>query len=346
MKRIVSCTWAAVVVLVTTGAIDERAAHALVSDTPLVSPPDGWQNICVAQSLDVKPTVASRQYAGTGTCWINTAQDKSDSSKQNWIRVAVTLKGVWALQSSSFAEDLSFALPTGTVPVTTHGSCSDDPWAKSGQCGATPPNVDLYRSFGWPPPTTTGPLSRNVFGSALVTAILSKQLSSPPLAPVDLDPVRWPEPEGTVGRIFWRTPDVSGNRWILAYDIEYASSPDSAFLNAGRVMGPGATTNLTPKDVSRYFYTSLKLSDAATYFRVCSVNDAGRQCSAAKVARQPTAAELMVVSRTRRVAAPALAGSPPAAGGGSPGVPVTRPVAPAPVTPAPPPGVRVPVGPR
>jgi hypothetical protein len=343
MKRVASCTWAAVVAVVTTGVADERGAYALVSDSSPAYPPDGWQNVCAAQSLDAKPTVASREYTGTGTCWVNMAQDKSDSSKQNWIRVAVTLKGVYALQSSTFAEDLSFALPTGTVPVTTRGPCSEDPWAKGGQCGASPTNIDLYRSFGWPPPNNNGPLSRNVFGSGLVAALLSKQLSSPPLAPVDLDPVRWPEPEGTVGRIFWRTPDVSGNRWILAYDIEYASSPDSAFTNAGRVMGPGATTNLTPRDISRYFYTSLKLSDAPYYFRVCSVNDAGRQCSAPKVARQPTPAELMVVSRTRRVAGSALAGSPPAAGGVTPAVPVARPVAPAPVAP---PSLRPPIGPR
>ena len=68
----------------------------------------------------------------------------------------------------------------------------------------------------------------NLFGNGLIAALLAKQASSPPLAPVDIDAVRWPEEGGTVGRIFWRAPDVSGNNWILAYDIEQAPSPRTA----------------------------------------------------------------------------------------------------------------------
>lgn len=333
MKPVLSCAFVALVAVVTVG-VGEKGAHALISDTPLVVPPDGWQNVCVAHSVELTPTPVSRKYSGSGTCWVNTAQDKTDGNKQNWVRVPVTLAGVWGLQSKSFAEDLSFTMSTGIVPVRTNGSCADDPWATTSQCGATPANVDLSRSFGWPKPTNTGPLSRNVFGTGLISALLSKQLSSPPLAPVDIDPVRWPEPDGTVGRVFWRTPDVSGNRWILAYDIEYASSPDSAFIRVGRVMGPGATMNLSPKDVSRYFYTSLKLNQGAYYFHVCSINDAGRQCSAPKLARQPTLAEQATINRARSSVTMAVAGG---SGPTPPTAPATRVAAP--------PAVRPPVGP-
>jgi len=156
--------------------------------------------------------------------------------------------------------------------------------------------LDLYRSFGWtftPPP---GPLSRNVFGPGLIQALLSNQESKPPLAPVDLDAVRWPatDGKGTVGRVFWRVPDVSGNRWILRFDVEASmNSADSAYVKVGQVSGPGATTNLSPGQIAKLFWTPSKLQAAEYYFRVCSLNDVGRQCSASVKARNPTQAELM-----------------------------------------------------
>jgi hypothetical protein len=235
--------------------------------------------------------------------------------------------------------------PTGQVPVITSGSCSDDPWLKGGTCGGARPNVDLANSFGWAVQIPQdGPLSRNVFDPALVMALVSKQASSPPNAPVDLDPVRWPEPEGKFGRVFWRAPDVSGNRWIFAFDIEYSASPDSAFSNAGRVMGPGAKSTLSPKDIPHYYYTTFPVGDANTYFRVCSVNDSGRQCSAPKPMRAPTLAEVAVINRSRSGVTMVSAG-----GGGTPpsSAPptVARPVGPV-VAPPPPAGLRPPIGPR
>jgi hypothetical protein len=229
--------------------------------------------------------------------------------------------------------------PTGDVRVADGGACSDDPWLKGATCGSVAPNVDLAASFGWAvKPQQEGPLSRGVFDPAVILALTSKQASSTPNAPVDLDAVRWPEAEGKVGRIFWRAPDVSGNKWILAYEVEYSSSPHSAFAAAGKVLGPGAKSTLSPKDIPRYYYTTFTVGDSPYYFRVCSVNDAGRQCSAAKPMRAPTPAELMAVASHTKVAGTALVGGgsqPPAAG--QPGVPRTVQAAP--------PAVRAPVGP-
>ena len=339
MKPVVSYAWAALVVVagVSGGAPEARAT---VDDSPVLYPPDGWQHLCVGNTITLTPSVSERVYAGTGVCWINVAQgNRQDPKTQNWHRVQVRFEGGYALQQQRFREKIVVDTPTGKVTVADGGACSDDPWLKGATCGSVVPNVDLAASFGWAvKPQQDGPLSRGVFDPAVILALTSKQASSTPNAPVNLDAVRWPEPEGKVGRIFWRAPDVSGNKWILAYDVEYSSSPDSAFAAAGKVFGPGAKSTLSPKDIPRYYYTTFTVGDSPYYFRVCSVNDAGRQCSAAKPMRAPTPAELMAVASHTKVAGTALVGGgsqPPAAG--PPGAPRTVPMAP--------PAVRAPVGP-
>jgi hypothetical protein len=318
MRKMRSRHGAALLLLASAG-LGEGDARAGVDTSVVAYPPDGWPHLCSGHSIDVKPSLTRRTYTGTGTCWINTAQNKSDGNQQNWVRAAVTLEGDYRLQGSSFAEKLTVSLPpsvpttNGTVIVTTSGTCADDPWATGAQCGISTPNVNLQASFGWSLQPPNGPLSRNVFGSALVAALLKKESSKPPLAPVDLDAVRWPAFDGgTEGRVFWRAPDVSGNRWILAYDVEYANSPDSAFIKAGHVTGPGAKSNLSPNEVSRFFYTTFKLGGADYYFRVCAANDAGQQCSGAVRAREPTKQELMVLSHHQSKVTMAIGGSPPA----------------------------------
>ncbi len=331
--RVTSRVWVPLMFAASLG-IRERAARAGVDWSDITIPPDGWQNVCSGNTIDVKPTVTSRVYSGTGACWINTAQNKSDASQQNWVRAPVTFEGSYALQSSTYSERLVFSIPSGTgtssIPVTTNGSCGDDPWATGATCSASAPNVNLPSSFGWfSMKLPTPPLSRYVFGTALVAAILKKQASSPPLAPVDLDAVRWPafDGNGTLGRVFWRAPDVSGNKWILAYDIEYAvNSADSAFSVAGHVVGPGAKTNLSPSEISRFYYTTFKLQPADYYFRVCAVNDAGRQCSAPLKAREPSKTELMAVAHNHAQSKIVMtAGGPP-----PPATPPPRAMAPPP----------------
>jgi hypothetical protein len=315
--RTSSRVWALLILTFSLG-LGGRAARAGIDTSVPSIPPDGWTNVCAGHSITVKPTLVSHIYTGTGSCWVNTAQNKSDGTQQNWVRSAVTMEGSYATKSSSFAERLTFPLPSGTAIVTATGSCSDDPWATAAQCGATAVNVNVMNSFGWALQIPNGPLSRSLFGAALVSAMLQKQASSPPLAPVDLEAVRWPsfDGSGTLGRVFWRAPDVSGNRWILGYDIEYAlNSSDSAFSNAGHIVGPGAKTTLSPSDIARYFYTTFKLGGGDYYFRVCSANDAGRACSLPVKARQPTTAELAVVAQHHtqvKIAMPA-GGSPPTA---------------------------------
>jgi hypothetical protein len=299
MKRILSRSWMMVVLLLAVG-LWESVAQALVSDDNYASPPDGWPNLCSGSNIEVKPTPTSRSYTGTGACWVNVAHNKADGNQQDWVRSTVTLEGVYAIKSSTFIEKLTFVIHSPTenasVLVTTSGACPEDPWATGGQCTSAPPSVNVQSSFGWATRPPSGPLSRNVFGSSLIAALISKQLSKPPLAPVDLDAVRWPDADGkgSVGRVFWRAPDVSGNKFILSYDIEYAmNSSDSAFSKAGQVTGPGAKSNLSPSEVSHFFYTPFKLGGAEYYFRVCSVNDAGRQCTAPHPTREPTKAELI-----------------------------------------------------
>lgn len=287
-------------------------AHAYSADTfGPGAPPQGWDHLCTGNSIQVKPFANSRTYAGSGTCWV------IDNSTGSWIDVKVTLQGSFAIQSKTFAERLSFAIGSHTVPVEVSGACEGDPWETTAQCSSSAPTVDLQQSFGWsitPPP---GPLSRNIFGTGLVQALLSNQVSKPPLAPVDLKALRMPSNSGkgtTVGQVGWDLPDLSGNKWILQFDIEYSTaSPNSAFTKAGQVAGPGMKTNVAQWEVGRGFLTPFKLQDGLDYyFRVCSVNDAGRACTLVK-ARQPTKAELISASSPTRLSggiAPAQPGNP------------------------------------
>ena len=248
MKPVVSYAWAALVVAagVSGGAPEARA---MVDDSPILNPPDGWQHLCVGNTITLTPSVSERVYAGTGVCWINVAQgSRQDPKTQNWHRVQVRFEGGYALQQQRFRETIVVDTPTGKVTVADGGACSDDPWLKGATCGSVAPNVDLANSFGWAvKPQQDGPLSRGVFDPAVILALTSKQASSTPNAPVDLDAVRWPEAEGKVGRIFWRAPDVSGNKWILAYDVEYSSSPDSAFAAAGKGPRAGRQVDAEPE---------------------------------------------------------------------------------------------------
>jgi len=281
--------------------------QAVSPDKFQAAPPQGWDHLCTGNSIKVKPTAKSRLYTGSGTCWVNiTNGDKTDSAQQQWVNAKVALQGSYALQTKTFAEQLTFTMPSGKGIVRVSGVCDGDPWETTAQCNSSAPNVDLFRSFGWsvtPPP---GPMSRNIFGPGLVQALLSNQTSKPPLAPVDLKALRMPNHsgQGTVGQVEWNVPDLSDNKWILQFEIEYSTaSPNSAFTKAGQVAGPGMKTNVAQWEVGRGFTTPFKLQNGLDYyFRVCSVNDVGRACTSVK-AREPSKAEL-------------IAGSSPGAHGG------------------------------
>ena len=272
-------------------------AFALVSDGSFAYPPGGWKQLCTGDSITVIPrTASSRDYRGNGTCWINTAQDKSDASKQSWVQVPVRVNGNFDLNSKKFVESLTFNTSSGAKKVGVNGTCADDPWLTSATCSASNPNQLLYANFGWAsgglglPP---GPMSRNVFGADLVQSLLNKQESKPPLAPVGLDSVRWPAGNGEVGEVKWRAGDMSDNKWVLQFDIEYANYADSTFTKAGQRVGPGPKKNMSAADanLTYVFMTPFKLQGSDYYFRVCANNDAGRQCSAPVLARKPTMQE-------------------------------------------------------
>jgi hypothetical protein len=302
--------------------IGSTSAFAGVDDTTPAYPPNGWDHLCAGSGIHVTPSVSKRNYSGSGTCWVNTAFDKGDSNKQNWVSANVSLSGSYSIQSGAYSEALSFDVG-GAHTVHTQGTCADDPWATGAQCGATSPSVNLYQAFGWALLPSTGPLSRKVFDPGLVQALLAKQSSKPPLAPVDVDAVRWPasDGKGAVGRVFWRVPDVSDNKWILQFDIETSmNSPNSAFSKVGQIAGPGARSNLSPNEVAKFFWTPSKLQAAEYYYRVCSVNDAGRQCTSPVKARKPTQTELMSVESHHVVMAGGLGGNQP---GGPPRVPAS-----------------------
>ena len=299
---------------------------ALVEDPDTPFPPTGWKNVCSGGSIKVTPRPSDRIYTGNGTCWINTAKDKTHASNQSWTQVAVTLNGTYTGATRRFTERLTFNTPAGARAINLSGECSDDPWATNAGCAPTAdPNPQLGTNFGWylgySGSQVTVPLSRNVFGADLIQGMLSNQESKPPLAPVGLDATRWPGPKGDSGDITWRAADMSDNKWVLQFDIEYANFPDATFTKAGQRVGPGPKKNLSASEanMSYVFTPSFQLQGQNYYFRVCALNDSGRQCSAAVLAHPPTKQQQM--GRVGRVSlaagsllAPGGGGTPPASG--------------------------------
>ena len=305
-------------------------AFAGVTDDTSTTPPGGWKQLCAGNSIKVTPQTDNRRhYQADGTCWMNTAQDKTHLDHQTWVQVRVSLNGTYDLSGRKFNESVAVNTPSGARTVGTSGVCSDDPWITNATCSATDPSQNLNVNFGWHTlGLKPGPLSRNVFSADLVQAILNKQESKPPLAPLGLDSVRWPVASGEMGEVKWRAADMSDNKWVLQFDIEYANYADATFTKAGQRVGPGPKKNFSAADANTFyvFMTPFKLQTSNYYFRVCASNDAGRECSAPVLARKPTKQELMAAVGNAHVAAgpitpPAGSGT-PAAGGAKPTGPV------------------------
>ena len=278
-------------------------AFALVSDDATWLPPGGWDKLCSPSSINVTPSEKARSYVAHGTCWINVAQDKSDPNKQSWSQAQVTAEGFFSLRDQSFREKLTFNTPSGPRSVTFTGTCSDDPWVSKANCSdKTSPAAYLQNNFSWRlGGTPQGPLSSVLFSQDLVQSMLSKKESKPPVAPVGLDAVRWPTNGGksAIGNVSWRAGDMSNNQWVMQFEIEYANYADSTFTKAGARVGLGPKQNMSAADANRVYVFSTPFalqSGTSYYFRVCAVNDAGRQCSAAVKTREPSRTELASVA--------------------------------------------------
>jgi len=273
-----------------------------VCDSPQLSPPNGWDKLCSPSSINLTPGVNNRTYVAQGTCWINVAQDKTDPNQQAWSQAQVTANGFYSLRDNSFRETVTVNAPSGTKSFTSTGACTDDPWATRATCSVkNNPSAYVWNNFSWSIAAPKGPLSSSVFSPDLIQSMLSKHESKPPVAPVGLDAVRWPTNGGksAVGNIKWRAGDMSDNKWVLGFDIEYANYADSTFTKAGRRVGPGPKQGMSAADANLVyvFSTPFALQKGSDYFfRVCAVNDAGRQCSAPVKVRQPTQMELASVS--------------------------------------------------
>lgn len=310
-----------------------EGALALISDDATWLPPGGWDKLCSPSSINVTPGERSRSYVAHGTCWINVAQDKTDPNKQSWSQVPVTAEGFISLRDHSFREKLTFNAPSGSRSVTFTGTCSDDPWATKATCSnKTSATTYLWNNFSWPSNLPQGPLSASQFSPDLVHAMLSKQESKPPVAPVGLDAVRWPTNGGksAIGNVSWRAGDMSNNQWVLQFDIEYANYADATFTKAGARVGLGPKQNMSAAEANRVYVFSTPFalqSGTDYYFRVCAVNDAGRQCSAAVKTRAPSRTELASVASNIHTSAGMQGGqsvspptAPPGANGGMGGV--------------------------
>ncbi len=301
-------------------------AFAGIVDTPDWMPPNGWDKLCSPGSIKVTPGVNRRDYEAQGTCWINVAKDKTDYNQQSWALADITVSGFFSLKDNSFRERLAIKTPTGPVAITIIGTCNGDPWASKAICSnKTSPYTALQNDFSWYlNRSQQGPLSSLVFSQDLIQGMLSKQESKPPVAPVGLDAVRWPTNGGksAIGNISWRAGDMSNNQWVMQFDIEYANYADATFTKAGQRVGLGPKQNMSAAEANRVYVFSTPFalqSGTDYYFRICAVNDAGRQCSAAVKTREATRAEQAGVASHLHTSVGMLggqpAGSPTAPGG-------------------------------
>jgi hypothetical protein len=312
-------------------------ASAGVPDPRYATPPNGWDHLCSPESITLTPRPTSRVYQASATCWVNTAQDKtSDSSAdtQNWIQAHATMQGRYFLNNQSFREVITVNMQGGPRSFTINGSCADDPWATQAKCNGDSSNARqaMSANLGWIGLGYSGnsdisqvPFSRVIFDPAVVQAQLKKFESNAPVAPVGVDAVRWPTQGGKsdLGDISWRAGDMSDNKWVLTFDIEYSQYTNGTFTNAGHRVGPGPKQNMSAADANRvYVFSAPTALQSGTdyYFRVCAVNDAGRQCSAPVQARKPTQQEKMARSGGMHVAGGIVAssGANGAGGGGAP----------------------------
>jgi hypothetical protein len=320
-------------------------ALALIGDTNLVTPPDGWDHVCSPESITLTPRPTSRVYHASATCWVNVATDKTSDSAgdtQHWVQAKATMEGHYFLNNQTFREYITVNMQGGARTFTINGSCADDPWATQATCSGDSSHArqSMSSDLGWIIFTYVNyknaiqvPFSRVIFDPALVQAQLKKFESSPPVAPVAVDAVRWPMQGGKsdLGNISWRAGDMSDNKWVLTFDIEYSQYTDGTFTNAGHRVGPGPKQNMSAADANRTYVFSAPSalqSGINYYFRVCAVNDAGRQCSAPVQARQPTQQEKMLRAGGMHVAPGGMLGAAGAGGGGGGGAPhATGPIA-------------------
>lgn len=302
-------------------------AFAMIPDGS-ATPPNGWDHLCSPQSITVTPRPTSRLYSATATCWVNLSSDKSSdnsSDSQQWVQAQTTMRGQYFLSTPyRFREAITVNLPKGAVTITVNGSaCSDDPWATQATCGANYAAAmqSAAVNFGWTfigpsvgDAVHQGPLSRVLFDPSLVQAQLKKQESNPPDAPGGVQAVLWPTQDGrsAIANISWHAGDMSNNKWVFTFDIESTQFADGTFTNAGHRVGPGPKQNMSAADANRvYVFTpTASLQNGGTYFfRVCSVNDAGRQCSAPVQSRMPTQQEKMARAGGMHVASGGMLGA-------------------------------------
>jgi len=113
----------------------------------------------------------------------------------------------------------------------------------------------------------------------------SETLANPPLAPLDV------QATFTTGAnkayVAWNTPDQSNHRPIATYVIERQSppGPNRPTLKEGQVKGPNGAQTTTTK-LSFVFASSTVKLPGDHGFRVCSLNNGGRACSAFVAAKE------------------------------------------------------------
>jgi len=315
-----------------------KAAQALVTDSPLAPPPSNPP--CTAASAKVVPGLNGNQYSITGRCYINLAQDKTDLDHPVWIISQVSVVGSYNTSNQGMSETLTFSTPSGPITINNNAWCEGDPWITRQDCTLNVYGLrnSVEQAVGLDPGQMTGdrgPLSLIVLSPEILEPLISKQESKPPRPPVKVDPVVWPVDNGKSTRVAvtWSAGNMAHNRWVMQFNVQYAKAKtdaDSAYSNAGQVLGLGPKPRFDASDLGRVYTYMLQneLSPIGSYyFRVCASNDADTQCSEPVQARQPTKMELISHSGIPRVVTAALVASREGGKPGAGGVERSRPVA-------------------
>ena len=315
----------------------QTEAWALVTDDPVAPPPS--YPPCTGSSVQLHPGMNGNSYDYSGRCWINLAADKYDQDHPSWVNAPVTGTSSYDSKKAVFNETVTFSGPSGPITLSNTGWCDKDPWLTPEDCTLDPQTLrfsvinavglDIGNNDGH-----RGPLGLIVISPTLISQLISKQESKPPRPPVNVDPVIWSVDNGKSTRVTvtWKAGDMSNNRWVMQFNIQLSqqkTDSDSAYSNAGQVLGLGPKQTFSASDTSRVYVFTLPNEVQpidSYYFRICALNDSDSQCSTPVQARKPTKQEMMSHVGSMHIVGGALSAP---AGKGTPATMGTKPTNPA-----------------
>ncbi len=184
-------------------------------------------------------------------------------------------QGRWDPASKQTAERITM----GDWKLSSSALCDADPWITGAPCREAQLAASAHRDMVYMAP----PVSARVLGWPSNDAAARLAQAKPPIPNLPLPPldVKAKSALGLAPTVSWSAADQSGNRPAEKFEIERQSPPGAGrpWIGEGSVAGPGGAQTASTRLA---FKRQTSKVDARTRhaFRVCTVNAAGRACSA------------------------------------------------------------------